>query len=95
MLLHRYSVRGYKCGVGMKIPIMTGIEIDVDVIAEQMTLGELISLCSSIGTRFDDDYMDRALLAHSLGDNLSEDGARFLAEVVTARYAQRVSNERN
>lgn len=56
---------------------------------EKLKPHEVAEFASAVAHRFDEKYVDRAEIAAEFADGLSEDGARWLAEVVTNFYARK------
>lgn len=77
----------------MEVTIKTAVGVSVKQLIESMSFEEAAEFCSLIGEKFDSDFRDRAYIANQLAAGLSEDGCRFIAEVVTQHYA-RTATER-
>jgi len=72
----------------MEVKINTNINVTSKQLVDSMSLGEIGYLLNEVALKFDDDFVDRANLASDFSDNLSETGARFLAEIVTRRHVR-------
>ena len=73
----------------MDIPVKTEINISVETLARQMTVGEIGAFLNEVALRLDEDFSDRVQLARDFADNTSEIGARFLTEIIAQRYPRR------
>ncbi|MBG6289504.1 hypothetical protein [Pseudomonas nitroreducens] len=67
----------------------TTVFLSAEKIVEQMDATDIGSFCSAVAQRLDGEYASRAAAAHEFAEGLSEQGCRFLAEVVTSFYMRR------
>lgn len=71
-----------------RIGITTKAEVflSVEQLVAQMDEEDIGTFCSAVAERLDIKSIERASAAGSFADGISEQGARFLAEVVTSHY---------
>ncbi|MBE8232847.1 MAG: hypothetical protein HAW67_03870 [Endozoicomonadaceae bacterium] len=72
----------------MQVEIKTTVAVSAKRLVEEMTMTELAEFCSELSEKLKDDFHLRAEAAENFADGLSEDGCRFLAEVVTSHYSR-------
>ena len=64
--------------------------IDVDITAEEFINGmdkaDTVEVLSAVAEKFDQDFKNRNEMARVFSEHLSENTARFLAEVVTHHF---------
>ena len=70
----------------MEVEVKTVVGISAVKLVESMTITELAEFCSAAAEKLNDDFRLRADAAGNFADGLSENGCRFLAEVVTQHY---------
>lgn len=56
---------------------------------EKLRPHEVAEFASAVAKKFDQDFVKRAEIAAEFADGLSEDGVRWLAEVVTNFYGRK------
>lgn len=70
----------------MEATINTTIQVSITELLETMSNEELVLLLTECSHRFDAMAKERNKLAIAFSEGLSENGCRFLAEVVTSHY---------
>lgn len=74
---------------GLGITTETTVFLSADKVVREMDAEDIGSFCSAVANRLDQEYSARAGAASSFADGLSEQGCRFLAEVVASFYQRR------
>ncbi|WP_437881065.1 hypothetical protein [Pseudomonas sp. LRF_L74] len=64
----------------------TTVFISAAKVVKEMDAEDIGSFCSAVAERLDQEYAGRAGAAAAFADGLSEQGCRFLAEVVTSFF---------
>lgn len=72
----------------MEVNVKTNISISAKSLVEEMTMTELADFCSELSEKLNDDFHLRAEAAENFASGLSENGCRFLAEVVTSHCSR-------
>jgi hypothetical protein len=70
----------------MEVEVKTVVGISSVHLVESMTMTELAEFCSAAAEKLNDDFKLRSKAAENFAEGLSENGCRFLAEVVTQHY---------
>ena len=65
----------------MEVTINKSINVSVGEFVKSMDIEEIAALLDLVANRFENDYKDRKVLAGVFADQISETGARFLAEI--------------
>ena len=76
----------------MEINIKKTITVSVHDLVDAMTVHELMEFCDIISKRLDADFTERSVAAKNLSNNLSENGCRFLADVVTHHSSRNIAH---
>lgn len=71
---------------GLGITTQTTVFLSAEKVVKEMDAEDIGSFCSAVAQRLDQEYSERAEAARSFAGGLSEQGCRFLAEVVTSYY---------
>lgn len=71
------------------VNVETTVWLSVDKLVSVMDETDVASFCSAVAARFDGDSKRRREAAEAFSDGLSEQGCRFLAEVIAAHWARR------
>ena len=67
----------------------TTVWLSAEKIVKLMDETDVASFCSAVAERFDSDFPKRAEAAAAFADGLSEQGCRFLAEVIASHWTRR------
>ena len=70
----------------MDVQLETEISISARKLADSMSATELADFCSELAEKLDREFSLRNIAAENFADGLSENGCRFLAEVITQHY---------
>ena len=70
----------------MNINMQTTVIVDAQDFVERLTLDDFCQLVEAAAEKFDNDYAGRTKVARAMAGNLSENGCRLLAEVVTHHF---------
>jgi len=70
----------------MEVDVNETISISAKKLVESMTIEELGVFCSELAEKVNKDFTERNIAAKNFADGLSENGCRFLAEVVTHHF---------
>jgi hypothetical protein len=73
----------------MKIPVETEIEISAEDFVRKLQPDDIGKILSAVAEKFDDDFVSRTYCATQFEEGLSEGGARFVAEIITQRFAKK------
>ena len=74
---------------GLGITTETTVYLSAEKVVKEMDAEDIGSFCSAVANRLDQEYSARAGAAACFADGLSEQGCRFLAEVVASFYQRR------
>jgi hypothetical protein len=73
----------------MIIPLETQAEITAEELADKMRIEDIGALLSAVAKKLDGDYVNRAYCVTQFESEMTEEGARFLAEIITTRFAKK------
>ena len=73
----------------MKLKVESQIDITTKELVGKMSVQVIAEVLRAIAEKLDEDFTDRVYCAQQFEQNLSEAGARFLAEVVAQRFAKK------
>lgn len=71
---------------GLGITTETTVFLSAEKVVKQMDAEDIASFCSAVAQRLDSEYVARNGAAVAFAMGLSEQGARFLAEVITHHF---------
>ena len=70
----------------LQIKAETTVYLTAEKVVREMDAEDIGSFCSAVAGRLDDEFILRAEAASMFASGLSEQGCRFLAEVVTQHF---------
>lgn len=77
--------------MSVEIEKVVGVVVSSKDFVDLLKPWDVAEFASAVAEKFDQDYVNRADIASSFADSLSEQGARFLAEVVTSFHGRKRS----
>lgn len=66
--------------------IQTQIDVNISELIKDMTIDEIAELLCAVAERFDNCYVERTKAAKAFSLGMSENGCRFMAEIVTQHF---------
>lgn len=73
----------------MKIKVESDIDVSpIDLIAD-MPIKDIAMLLSAMADKLDGDFIDRTYCANEFAEGMTENCARFMAEMVAHRHAKK------
>jgi len=73
----------------MKVKIESNLEVSpIDLIAD-MSIKDMALLISAMADKLDGDFIDRVYCANEFAEGMTENCARFMAEMITQRFAKK------
>ncbi|MGY4817985.1 hypothetical protein ACVNP3_18810 [Pseudomonas chlororaphis subsp. piscium] len=79
---------------GLGITTQTTVFLSAEKIVKEMDAEDIGLFCSAVAERLDGEFAGRADAANCFAGGLSEQGCRFLAEVVTSFYQRQKREDR-
>lgn len=73
----------------MKLKVDSEIDITPKELAEKMHIEDVGELLAAVAARLEGDFVNRPYCIQQFEKTMTEDGAMFLAEIVTQRYTKK------
>ena len=73
----------------MKLKVDSEIDITPEELAEKMHIEDIGAFLNAIAARMEGDFINRPYCIQQFEKTMAEDGAMFLAEIVTSRYTKK------
>lgn len=73
----------------MKLKVESEIDITVQELVDKMHIEDIGELLSAVAARLEGDFVQRPYCISQFESTLSEEGAIWLAEIITSRYAKK------
>lgn len=73
----------------MKLKVDSEIDITPEELANKMHIEDVGELLCAVAARLDGDFVNRPYCIQQFEKTMTEDGAMFLAEIVTSRYTKK------
>jgi hypothetical protein len=75
--------------MSIEIEKITAVSISAAEFVQLMKIYDVAEFACAVAERFDKDFANRADVADAFAGSLSEQGVRFLAEIVTSFYGRK------
>ena len=73
----------------MRLKVDSEIDITPQELADKMHIEDIGELLCAVASRMEGDFVNRPYCIQQFEKTMTEDGAKFLAEIVTQRYAKK------
>jgi hypothetical protein len=75
--------------MSVEIEKVVGVQVSSKDFVAGLKAWDVVEFASAVAERFDQDFVNRADVANAFADSLTEQGVRFLAEVVTSFHGRK------
>ena len=73
----------------MRLKVDSEIDITPEELANKMQIEDIGELLSAVAAKLEGDFVNRPYCIQQFEKTMTEDGAMFLAEIITQRYAKK------
>ena len=73
----------------MRLKVESEIDITPEELADKMFIDDIGAFLSALASKMEGDFVNRPFCISEFEKTLSEEGALFLAEIVTLRYSKK------
>lgn len=73
----------------MRLDVNVEIDMTAEELVSKMRVNDIAKLLSAVAAKLDGDNIDRLYCITEFESGMTEDGARFLAEIITQRFTKK------